>query len=151
MYEAQSNCRQALEQYQTAIRYLHDSFPTTDPYQNATDFTQSISKLDLFDVLNAKALQSMFSQTKRLSDLKASLETYQLTIQLGDQIRKSYDSDDAKLFFNKTIFPVYEEALGVAFQLFQQTKNPAYLAAAFAFSEGSKNRRVSGKFTGIGN
>lgn len=140
VYEAQSNYRQALEQYQTAIHYLQASFPTADPYQNPTDFIQSISKLDLFEVLNAKAhaLQLLFNQTRRLPDLKASLQTYQLSIQLGDQIRKSYDSDDAKLFFNKTVCPVYEEALGVAFQLFEQTKNPAYLATAFAFSEGSK-------------
>jgi len=140
VYEAQKNYQQVLQQYQTAIRYLHTSFTATDHYQNPTDFTQSISKLDLFEVLNAKAraLQLLFGQTKRVADLQASLQTYQLAIQLADQIRKSYDSDDAKLFFNKTIFPVYEEAIGVTFQLFQQTKDPAYLNTAFAFSEGSK-------------
>jgi CHAT domain-containing protein len=140
VYEVQNDYRQALQQYQTAIRYLHTSFSATDPYQNPADFTKAISKLDLFEVLNAKAraLQLLFGQTKHLPDLEASLQTYQLSIQLADQIRKSYDSDDAKLFFNKTIFPVYEEAMGVTFQLFQQTHDRTYLTTAFAFSEASK-------------
>lgn len=140
VYETQKDYRQTLQQYQTAIQHLLPSFKPTDHNQNPTDFTKAISKLDLFEVLNAKAraLQGLFGQTHRLVDLQASLQTYQLGIQLADQIRKSYDSDDAKLFFNKTIFPVYEEAIGVAFQLFQQTRDPAYLNTAFAFSEGSK-------------
>ncbi|MES2730726.1 MAG: CHAT domain-containing protein [Bacteroidota bacterium] len=139
-YEAEKKPKQALGQYQAAIQALHFTFASASIYQNPSDLSNALSGLVLFETLRCKAnaFRNYFHQTQHVADLEASLQTYQLALRLADQIRKSYDSDAAKLFFTNQVFPVYEEAIGTAFQLYGKTQKAMYLEMAFAFAERSK-------------
>jgi CHAT domain-containing protein len=138
--EEGKNSKQALAQYQAAIGALHFTFASANIYQNPSDLSNVVSGLTLFEALQwkANAFRHYFQQTRKVADLEASLQTYGLALRLADQIRKSYDSDAAKLFFTNQVFPVYEEAIGTAFQIYGQTKKTVYLETAFAFAERSK-------------
>jgi CHAT domain-containing protein/tetratricopeptide (TPR) repeat protein len=140
VYESQNNYQLALKHYQLAIQSLHFTFNNSGIYQNPKDYSNTVSPLILFEVFRNKAhaFRKYFGQTRKTVDLEASLSTYQLAFQLADRIRKGYDSDEAKMFFNHTVSPVYEEAIATAFQLFGQTRQEDYLQAAFALAEQSK-------------
>ncbi len=138
--EAQGHLKAALSYYHLAVQALHFNFDTDNMLRNPEDFSGAVSRLDLFEALRHKARGwwRYYVQTKQLSHLKASLKTYELALKLANQIRRSYDSDEAKLFFTNNVFPAYEEAIAVSYQLHQLTGNTQYAQAAFAFSEGSK-------------
>ncbi len=140
VYELQNNFPQALAQYQLAIQSLHFDFNTPDIYQNPADLSYAASPLLLFKTLQQKAYAfgQYFAQTKKTANLEASLQTYQLAFELAARIRKSYDSDEAKLFFTNTVAPVYEEAISTAYQLFSQTGKRNFLESALALAEQSK-------------
>jgi CHAT domain-containing protein len=139
-YEQQHIYGQALRNYQAAIQALHFDFREADIYRNPDDLENVVSPLVLFKVLGqkAQAFTQYYKRTREHQDLEAALQTYQLAFRLSDQIRKGYDSDEAKLFFANTVAPVYEEAIATAFQLFRQGRQPRYLEAAFALAEQSK-------------
>jgi CHAT domain-containing protein/Tfp pilus assembly protein PilF len=151
IYEAQGQLKRAVSFYHIALQSLHFTFASTHLYQNPGNFDEAVSRLSLFEALKYKArgLQHYYQQTKQLSQLKASLQTYQIALQLADQIRKSYDSDEAKLFFSNTVFPVYEEAMATAFTLHAQTKDEQYVHIAFAFSEQSKAAVLAETLRGV--
>lgn len=140
VYELQKKYPNALAQYQLAIQSLHFDFNSADIYQNPTDVSHAASPLLLFKTLQQKAhaFRQYFTETKKITDLEASLQTYELAFELADRIRKSYDSDEAKLFFTNTVAPVYEEAVSTAYQLYTQTGNKSNLQSAFALAEQSK-------------
>ncbi len=140
VYEAQKQFGKALETYQQALQLLHFSFTDKDVRKNPADFDNVISRLDFYKVLRGKAsvLRKYYAQTRQNPDIEAALQTYQLAIRLAEQLRLSYDSDEAKLFFNQQVFPVYEEAVDAAFTLFDKTQKPTYAEQAFILSEKSK-------------
>ena len=137
VYEAQQKYQLALKQYQLALQSLHFTFDNKNIYQNPGDYNNIISPLLFFEALEnkARAFRQYFGQTRRNIDLKTSLETYQMAFRLANRIRKSYDSDEAKLFFTNTVAPIYEEAIATAFQLYNQTEQNNYLETAFALAE----------------
>ena len=152
IHEARSQWPAALASYQAAIRTLHLSFTATDIYQNPKDVTNVVSRMDMFEVLRKKAgaLQKYYaSKPPNLSDLQAALQTYQLAIRLAENLRLSYDSDETKLFFNQQVFPVYEQAVSVAFALYEKTGTAAYAEQAFILSEKSKAAVLSETLRGL--
>ncbi|PSR56400.1 hypothetical protein AHMF7605_24320 [Adhaeribacter arboris] len=140
VYELLKNYPLALQYYQSALQTLHFTFNNSDIYSNPSDFTRTVSFPLLFEVLKNKAgsLRKYYSKTQKIRNLEASLQTYDLAFQLADRIRKGYDSDEAKLFFNRSVAPTYEEAIATAFQLFKQTQQARYLQTAFVLAEQSK-------------
>ncbi|GEO02911.1 hypothetical protein AAE02nite_05750 [Adhaeribacter aerolatus] len=140
VYAAQKKYLPAIKQYQLTLQSLHFTFNAADIYQNTSDFQNVISPLLYFEVLSykAQAFREYFSQTQNLTDLEASLNTYQVAFELAGRIRKSFDSDEAKLFLTNIVAPAYEEAIATAFQLFNRTKQNRYREAAFALAEESK-------------
>jgi len=140
VYVEQGKFPEALAQYQQAIQSLHFYFNSPDIYQNPADLDNIASPLLLFKTLQQKAhaFRQYFELTHKKADLEAALSTYQLAFRLADRIRKSYDSDEAKLFFTNNVSPVYEEAIDAAYLLFSQTSQKEYLETAFALAEQSK-------------
>lgn len=140
VYELQNQPNLALQQYQQAVISLHYTFNDQLIKANPKDFGDAVSVLDLFEALKykANALQALYSKNGNVKELEIGLQTYQTAIRLADEIRKSYDSDEAKLFFTNTIYPVYEEAIHAAFQLYAKTKKATYCEEAFALAEQSK-------------
>ncbi len=152
LYETQNDFPKALTQYQAAIGSLHGSFASSDVYQNPADLTNVISRLDFFKLLRqkAEAFQKYYVlKTKNPADLKAAWETYQLAIRQAENLRLSYDNDEAKLFFTQQVFPVYEQAVTVAFLLFEKTGNSLYAEQAFVLSEKSKAAVLAETLRGV--
>ncbi|MCO4292600.1 CHAT domain-containing protein [Solitalea sp. MAHUQ-68] len=138
--EQQGNYRKALEELQLAIINLTLSFEDKNIYTNPPVANNAISVLELYHTLIRKAavFRKLGSETKEFKDLEMALKTYQLALGLADYIRKSYDSDEAKLFFGNDLHEIFEQAINTAFDLYDRDKSNFYLETAFTLSEMSK-------------
>ena len=78
-------------------------------------------------------------KSRQASDwLKQSVSAYGSALSLANHIERTYSSDDARLFLKTKINPATRDAVEAAIRLYDETKNPEYINAAFGFAEGNK-------------
>ena len=144
IYDAQNQPRKALEFYQKALNAAHETFSSTDIYQNPA-LDRILTERELFRTLmgKANAFRQFYTQTRQRRDLEAALKTYQLAIQLAEKMRRSYQSAGAKLFFTENYYAVYEQAIQTAQELYQLTQKPDYQNLIFDFYEKSRAASLS--------
>ena len=95
----------------------------------------------LLSVLSDKAKASI-ALAENGSDTEGyqkALKLTQQSIQLADDIRADYFSDEAKLTLANDIKPALEKAISVCQKLYQKTNDKQYLEQAFGFVEYSRS------------
>lgn len=134
------NLPQALSYYQQSIIQLDDGFNDTVIYRNPSEVTAGFRSYGLFESLAAKAgcLQQFYRKNSTDKNLKITIETYQSALKLAEYIEKSFDSEDARLFIVRNVFPVYQEAVAFMIYAFDRTRDRSYLEEAFRWAEKSK-------------
>lgn len=139
-HEAQEQWPAALVEYQKALHASYWNGLRPSPYDVPTTDEGVISAVSLFDVLRhrATAFAQLYHRQGGLRNLRAAFDTYQAALRLSERIRRGYEGADAKVFFAQKVRPVYEQALDVAFRLFEHSQQPLYREAAFGILEGSK-------------
>ncbi len=138
--EKQNSWQEALQYYQRAIVSLTYDFEDSTGSANPTEYRKVISLLHLFEIFQGKGRTffQYYQQSQDIDRLKSALACYQDAINLAKYIQKSYDTDDAKLFFIEHIYPVFEEALAPVYALYQHTGEEQYAAAGLAIAEAGK-------------
>ncbi|MBX2842509.1 MAG: CHAT domain-containing protein [Flammeovirgaceae bacterium] len=149
---------EALSEIQKSLNTLVVNFNDSNDQVNPKLPLNTLSDIQTFNVLASKAkIIEKFNENNDPETFKLVLETYQLALQLAEKIRKSYDSDEAKLFFQNNVYPVFEKSMLVSLQLFELTNDVKYQQLAFQLSEQSKaavleesikNHEIKG-YTGI--
>ncbi len=162
-YQSQGSYRKALEYYQKALINLVAKFDSTSIHMNPSfnHFDQVSSKPIMLEVLINKsfALKKYYEhKTQDIKDLKFSLETTRLALDLLDSMRNEYMSSQTKReLAEKNISKVYERAIETALDLFAVTGEENFLYQAFEASERSKsyllrealNESAARQFAGI--
>lgn len=123
----------ALASYQHAIITLSGNFNDTAIHRNPLSFTGTFASFYLFDALIAKA-----RALQRSARPDAALSAYRSAFELSQHISRSYDSDEARLFLQQKVYPVYEEGVQLALRLHRLTGDARYPGLAFMFIERSK-------------
>ncbi len=77
-------------------------------------------------------------QPDSTTDLKAALETYMHCVAVADAIRSGYLTEESKIFLQGKLKGMYEQALGVCYELITLTGESAYYGHALYFMEKSK-------------
>ncbi|MFK8105145.1 MAG: CHAT domain-containing protein [Saprospiraceae bacterium] len=133
---------QAIHQYQLGLANLIPSFTDTLGVTNPNIAQLQIckDKPKLLTILMDKAMsqKAMFSVSANHEALKKALATFELSSQLLDEMRRSYVSDDSKLFWAGKIKPFFEEAIATALLLYDHAPAPRLQVLAFNFMEKSK-------------
>lgn len=130
---------QALKHYQQSLIVNHANFRDSLDIEKNPSLQGAYEPIYFLLTLWGKA--RAFSKAKSANNhLQKSLETYQLTIQWIDSLQHSYATDRAQLDWGDEFKQIYEQAIEVAYQNYQHTKDQKYLELAFDFSERSKNR-----------
>jgi CHAT domain-containing protein len=70
--------------------------------------------------------------------LEQALEAYQAAIGVAHQLRRSYNASEASLYFQSTVYPVYESAFETAYALYRLTGQARYRETAFGILEKSR-------------
>lgn len=138
LFEKQNEINKALAYYQQALIAVSGSFNSSNISMNP-QIADATSKLDMLKALKGKAQSILKRDKANTQDFELSLNTYQLAIQLIDDISKSYINDESKLFLSENEKNTYVEAMQLAEKLFHITKKSEYVNIAFAFAEKSKS------------
>jgi len=137
-YFLRQNFNTALTFYQKALIANHATFqdslnvginPTLEGIYEPSYFWKTMKR-------KAKTLASFPDSSKKL---ETALSTYQVLIQWTDSLQASHATETASLDWSGEFKQIYEEAISVAFRLYQSTRKSDYLDLAFSFSEKSKN------------
>ncbi len=86
----------------------------------------------------ANALFELYQSDKNMQNLEAAEGHIQLAVQVMDEMRLEYHSEEARQFLVEQSYPVFEKAIEINRQLYQQKSDKNYLAKAFEYAEKSK-------------
>ncbi|MES2730675.1 MAG: CHAT domain-containing protein [Bacteroidota bacterium] len=130
--------REALKEYDQAF-LLFTAGAKENVFRQKAALAKIPSKVSLVKTLTLTA-ESLLSESLPvpLTAHKKALQAYHQAGQLIDYLRVEYHSDDSKLHLAKLATPIYEKAIEVAYDLYQQTKQPRYLEDILVFSEKNK-------------
>jgi len=131
---------QALQYYQQALINTTFGFDESDVTENPDKTHQAVLPLQQFQVLGQKgeAFVAYYQQNQDTANLTHALNCFQEAIRVARHTQKTYDNEEAKLFFVNKVHSVYEHAVQAAYQLYQHTQDEQYAYLALQFSEKSK-------------
>jgi CHAT domain-containing protein len=131
------------KQYQKAISDHDSAIYFFTLYEKKPSLTAIMlqARPVLLSVLSdkAKAYIALAENGSDTEGYQKALKLTQQTIDLTDDIRADYFSDDAKLSLANDIKPALEKAIGVCQKLYQKTHDTTYLNKAFTFVEYSRS------------
>ncbi len=128
----------ALIFYQKALIENHASFTDSLKFESNPPLKGIYEPIYFWKAMQGKA-QTLASFPDSSKNLEASLATYQVLIQWTDSLQSIHATETASLDWSGEFKQIYEEAIAVAFRLYQNTQKSDYLDLAFSFSEKSKN------------
>ncbi len=134
---AKQDYQKAIADHDSAIYYLtqYDKNPTL----TALLMNNRHSLLSVY-ADKAKALIALAEKGEnREGGYQQALNLFEKIIDVSDDIRADYISDDAKLTLAENIKPAFEKAIGLCQSLYQKTQDARYLQQAFAFAEHSRS------------
>lgn len=139
IFAGMGELEKALELCQESLSLLSENWTHTQTRQNPVPAVINFP-IYAIPVLKEKAdyLYQLFQVTGKLEDLEASLETYKITNSLISGLRNDFQSKESVLLLSEMTNPSLEEALLVAYQLYDKTKEEKYLQDALSFMEQNK-------------
>ncbi|MGM0551258.1 MAG: CHAT domain-containing protein [Bacteroidota bacterium] len=139
LYQLKGNPRTSLQYYQKALFALSPE-PFNRNYKQNPDEEKIKSKKQLLKVLKDKSnsLQALGLATDSLPYLETALEIHHLRTNIIKNLRTGYLDQQSKLFLLASEKSTFDEAIYLSHLLYEKTRDPHYLNAAFYFSEASK-------------
>ncbi len=130
----------ALHYYQQALITNTFDFDSEDITQNPGEKYQPISVLYQSQILQDKgnAFVKYYGQNQDTTNLLHALNCFQEAIRVARYTQKTYDNEEAKLFFVNQVHSLYEDAIRTAYHLYQISGDNSYAELALQFSEKSK-------------
>ena len=131
---------ESLEAFEKAFQVICPEFQASDPLANPA-IEQATSYREFSKILEQKAeVLSRYGNSKDPSEslLWASQHTYQRLSDLTDHLRSQFGLEGSRMFWQKEMKPVYENAINNSLSLYKITQNPTVLDQAFALFEKSK-------------
>ncbi|UCH13383.1 MAG: CHAT domain-containing protein [Bacteroidales bacterium] len=138
-FEKTGNIDSALYYYQKSIISLAEDFDDSDFYNNPEP-AKVISALHVVRSLKSKAqaLSVYYNKTGKIKDLVSCMNTYDLAIQLIDNMRLGYQTQESKLFLSENEKDTYTSAINTAYRLWNIIGDKHYMRKAFEYAEKSK-------------
>jgi len=140
VYFQQGKLDEALETLQKALIALVPGFKETGIDSNPS-LEGTTPKDKLMEILSAKAnalRMKYILYPEQVESLHTAYSTYTLLARLLEIMRRSYKSEDYKLFFGEKNHPIFQQAIQVSLFLYEATGDSQYIESAFFLSEKSK-------------
>ena len=132
------NVHNGLQDYQAAIVRLVPGFTDSSTSSNPQVFSGLQNFSYVFDLLTAKGKAFTLLSAQATVMQQHALAAYNAALSLSRYVERTYSSDDARLFLKNKVNPACGEAVAVALALYESSKDPAYMAAAFGYVENNK-------------
>jgi len=130
----------ALVLIQESLGEIDPTFKPTDIYEHPEQVESIQDKVSLIPLLETKGLflADRFEETGTQKDLEQAYQSFLLAIRVIEQLRKSYQSDEARQLLSSESTPIFIKAIQLAYDLYERTGEIDYLWQAFEISEQSK-------------
>lgn len=150
LYQKQDKYEEVLEHLQLANINNSKGFTPKNLYTLPT-IDQIITPLVGLQLLQLKAevLRDFGRQSQDLQKMEAALASYQLTSDLIQRNRRYFEAEASKRKISGEVLEIYENAIGLALELYQQNPKPTYLEQAFRFAEANKAAILSEKMQNL--
>lgn len=137
-YAQKKENQKALKYYQKALIANHPQFSDSSNLRANPSLSGIHDPIYFLETLKGKAKSQAFIAKKK-EELEVAMSSYKLLIQWTDTLRNNYPTEASQLDWTAEFKKIYEEAISVAYQLYQKTQDSKYLQDAFTVSEKSKN------------
>ncbi len=140
-YAAVGNYKESLDEAQLAIIGLAPDFNDKDITSNPDLNQDIISTRILIDILihKTRTLAEFYEETGEYEYLIMAHQTAEVTDMALDILRIEYQTPDSKEILLSRSKDFYENAIDIAFQLFEYNNSNTYLDQAFKYFEKSKS------------
>jgi len=130
----------ALLYYQKALVQFYPSFKDSSILSNPQKFSGVFSYINLFHTLLAKAgaFHALYFKSGNISWAKEELQTFITSLNLLDYIEKVYESDEARLFLEKSRYLIHDKPIEIAFGLYRETHDIVFLEQAYTIDQRTK-------------
>jgi CHAT domain-containing protein len=130
----------ALQYFQSALHQFYPGYRDTGIYDNPTRFSGIFSYINVFNTLISKAetFHLLYEQSGNIKWAEGELNTYDASFQLLEYVERTYESDEAKLFLEKTKYQVHAKPIDIALALHQKTGKTSFLEKAFELDQKNK-------------
>ncbi len=130
----------ALQFYQQAFHQFYPSFGSDSVESNPDKFSGAFSYINLFHALLAKAetFHELYVQSGLLKWGQEELETYAAAFHLIDYVERTYESDEARLFIERTKYLVHTKPIDIAYELYLKTKDKKFVESLYVFDQQNK-------------
>ncbi|MEZ4887920.1 MAG: tetratricopeptide repeat protein [Chitinophagales bacterium] len=139
-YDDTQQYTQAIEAFHIVLKSAIPSFNEDDVYA-VPSLEKYYHGIKLGYALNykAKIFLAQYLQNDTNRDLITALTYFKKSIQVLNENRRRYKTEDSKLIHAKLVIGTYEYAIFAAYLLYKKTQNHDYFHTAFAFAELSKS------------
>lgn len=140
-YRQKAKIMMEREQLATALSSIHLALSAFQYDEQAAPGNDALPNFQLLEVLASKAKihHLLFNETCDLAQLSIANETYETLLKLINKFRLSYHEERSKEYLADKYFDVFDEAIEVSFQLFENTDDVDFLHKTFAISENSSS------------
>ncbi|MBL7699078.1 MAG: CHAT domain-containing protein [Chitinophagaceae bacterium] len=142
--EKQHKHDEALKWCNEGIKEIHFHFTAQNVYDVPSNETETLSPVTFLELLQQKArlLEGRHRRTNERADLDACLRTHLAAIHTAAYIKRCFDNDEAKLYFQQDRRAVYHDALRIAHELMDDGRGNEYIAALLEITEAYKGSIV---------
>lgn len=139
LYLKQKKGAAALDEFQLALHAVVKKFAETNPVFNPTT-RQFYPENTIAEALagKARAWQIVFEATGEKACLKKALACHDLRLEVETRLRETYQFESSSLQALDGSRDLLEQAVEIAWLLFDETKDKKYARRAFDFAERSK-------------
>lgn len=134
VYLKMGNDEAALEAFQRGLHVYDPKLNLDDPY-SVPDLDHINEYYPLIQLLKDKGDLLLKQAPNRAAEL---LPTYRTAIHAIDSLRLLHESDASKLLLSKEAKAVFASAIGLLYQMYQQSPESQYLDEAFRYMEKTK-------------
>lgn len=136
------------DQYFTALKWIQKGiissvvdFGDTNIYSNPPlDHSYDETELLISLKLRAECFEKIYSmESHDHKDLQMALVNYEMAAEVINKMRQGHKTESSKLSRGVETIRIYERAIKIALDLYNQTQNANYKQKAFTFAERSKS------------
>jgi CHAT domain-containing protein len=140
LHLAQNKPREALRYYSAALTRLHPQLSDTTGEGHPSHFSGVFSYVNLFPVLigRAEAAHELYLETDSLKWADYELNAYKSAFLLIDYVQRTYNSDEARLFTNRSKYQAHVKPIDIAYHLYQKTGKDFYLESLYQLDQQNK-------------
>jgi CHAT domain-containing protein len=138
--EQQGLIDEALSWSNDALQELYFGFTWKKVDDLPADEINTVSHFTAFDILlnKSRQLTIKYRKTGKKELLDAALQTARFAIKTASYIKRNFDNDESRLFFNTNHSTAYYNALDLAYELLAVNNQEYYADACIEIMEGYK-------------